>query len=413
MALPLALGLLGLGFGGSYLGGKINDWQSADDAAKLKELAGHKYQMDENEMFPGEQPIPGLKGKGLLGGEITPEQFYTGLLDIPRYQEAGVKGLMNMMTPEKGESPFGKVDPNKFTPESLQKFAQTGNWADLKAPTGGAFEGTGMDAQAYNTIILYNQKRAQGIPATPEEDMAYKLAYNKISTPQRYTTPDGRMYEIPGQDLGGFVPPQFGRQQPSAPQVAPQGPAQEPPLLMPQPPSQPRGARELGRRDFPDTQAAPAGFASRMALAEQNFGGLTSEGLNPADTIQAAASNVPLLGNYLTSPKYQQYMQAAKEWIRAKLRKESGAVIGEQEFKDEFNTYFPQPGDGPEVIEQKRIARIQAMNALVQQSQGAFGAMFPEQAKWFSGAQRAGSGQAQGGKKRLRYNSETGQLEPQ
>ena len=44
-------------------------------------------------------------------------------------------------------------------------------------------------------------------------------------------------------------------------------------------------------------------------------------------------------------------------WIRANLRKESGAVISQEEFAEEFRTYFPQPGDGPDVVIQKRRAR--------------------------------------------------------
>jgi hypothetical protein len=57
------------------------------------------------------------------------------------------------------------------------------------------------------------------------------------------------------------------------------------------------------------------------------------------------------------SPATQQYDQAAQDWIRAKLRKESGAAIGADEMKQEYATYFPMVGDTPEKIAQKAEAR--------------------------------------------------------
>jgi hypothetical protein len=53
----------------------------------------------------------------------------------------------------------------------------------------------------------------------------------------------------------------------------------------------------------------------------------------------------------------QKYDQAAQDWIRAKLRKESGAAIGKDEMVQEYNTYFPQVGDSAEKLAQKTEAR--------------------------------------------------------
>jgi hypothetical protein len=53
----------------------------------------------------------------------------------------------------------------------------------------------------------------------------------------------------------------------------------------------------------------------------------------------------------------QQYDQAAQDWIRAKLRKESGAAIGVDEARQEYATYFPMVGDSAEKIAQKAEAR--------------------------------------------------------
>ena len=61
-------------------------------------------------------------------------------------------------------------------------------------------------------------------------------------------------------------------------------------------------------------------------------------------------------GNTVESSLRQQYSQAQMDWVRAKLRKESGAVIGADEMADEITT-FPQLGDGDAVIAQKAQAR--------------------------------------------------------
>ena len=57
----------------------------------------------------------------MLSGDPRANQYLTGL-----------KTLKDITKVEKGESPFAKVEPNKFTRESLIKFNATGNYADLE-----------------------------------------------------------------------------------------------------------------------------------------------------------------------------------------------------------------------------------------------------------------------------------------
>jgi hypothetical protein len=106
-------------------------------------------------------------------------------------------------------------------------------------------------------------------------------------------------------------------------------------------------------------QSNAAGFAQRMELAESIINRLPA-GSQPGVGTRVAEA-VPFVGGALArtgqSPATQQYDQAAQDWIRAKLRKESGAAIGVDEMKQEFATYFPQVGDTPEKIEQKAEAR--------------------------------------------------------
>jgi hypothetical protein len=111
------------------------------------------------------------------------------------------------------------------------------------------------------------------------------------------------------------------------------------------------------------------GFIQRMEGANQITDELGNkaikEGLDPTVLYQTptsqAVGNVPLVGDYLrtkvTTPLQQQYRQAQENWVRANLRKESGAVISPNEMTDEIRNYFPQPGESAEVIQQKQLFR--------------------------------------------------------
>ncbi len=119
-------------------------------------------------------------------------------------------------------------------------------------------------------------------------------------------------------------------------------------------------------------QTKSSTFATRMVRAEKNFDRLMGEGYDPSNLKDALSNNAGTVGNFFKSQKGRQYYQAAADWVRAKLRKESGAVIGPQEMLDEISTYFAIPGDDEVTIEQKRIARLIATNGMINESQGAY-----------------------------------------
>ena len=119
-------------------------------------------------------------------------------------------------------------------------------------------------------------------------------------------------------------------------------------------------------------QSNAVGFAQRMERADAILSSL--EGNQPGAGSMLAGS-LPFVGGYaqrkVMSPQQQQFKQAADDWIRAKLRKESGAAIGDAEMENEYQTYFPMPGDDEQVIAQKADARRIATQAM-QQSAGEF-----------------------------------------
>jgi hypothetical protein len=66
----------------------------------------------------------------------------------------------------------------------------------------------------------------------------------------------------------------------------------------------------------------------------------------------------------------QSYEQAKKEFITAVLRRESGAAIGKDEYKQYGQIYFPAANDSPLVIEQKRKSRELQLASMINQSDG-------------------------------------------
>jgi hypothetical protein len=67
---------------------------------------------------------------------------------------------------------------------------------------------------------------------------------------------------------------------------------------------------------------------------------------------------------FLLSSKDQQVEQAERNFINAVLRRESGATIQPSEFESANQQYFSQPGDSPEVLAQKRQNRREAIDGL-------------------------------------------------
>jgi len=110
-----------------------------------------------------------------------------------------------------------------------------------------------------------------------------------------------------------------------------------------------------------------AGFLVRMKDATKLLD--TYEGKGKPSVVTSSVSGIPFVGGVLErvaqTPEQQQYKNAALAWIRAKLRKESGAAIGKAEAEQEYQNYFPVVGDTKEVIAQKRSLRQSAMDEML------------------------------------------------
>lgn len=112
----------------------------------------------------------------------------------------------------------------------------------------------------------------------------------------------------------------------------------------------------------------------------------------------------------MQSEEFQQAQQAGKEFLQAILRKDTGAAITPQETAEYGSVYLPVPGDGPAILEQKRLSRLRALEA-IKAGLPAHAILAQEQA--LANTTAAGGAEAipSGSNTRLVYNPATGELE--
>lgn len=257
-------------------------------------------------------------------------------------QEKLAVGL-DAKTPAQVEVATGKVspisDPNALTAYQTQSLAQQDRELRERQAHDRALEsqagdsnpfGKGRDGKAY--AILSKGLKDPSVRGTPEYLTAWQILSNPKVDPNTGT--------IVRPDMSAFPPPagiggqggNAGARTPSIEAFAPPNPKQG--------------------------EAASAGYANRLAesaaLIDQSQGALSSLGQN-------MKSHVPVIGNYLVSGEFQKGDQAERNFINAQLRRESGAAIAESEFANARKQYIPQPGDGPEVLAQKKAARDMAV----------------------------------------------------
>ena len=137
------------------------------------------------------------------------------------------------------------------------------------------------------------------------------------------------------------------------------------------PQAAPGYTRAVGTKGLTEVQAKSTGFANRAAQAHAIINSVGANGEVQPGLLKRSLEAVPLIGEGLgtmanitqTDPE-QQVEQAQRNFVNAILRQESGAAINQSEFDNARKQYFPQPGDGPKVIEQKKQNREMAIKSL-------------------------------------------------
>lgn len=245
-----------------------------------------------------------LKQQGVDPAQFPFEQF-------PAYA-AGAEGVLEALS---------GFTPKAPTAADMTSGAGAGRmWVDPKDPTKGvtAIPGYG-GGETYR-------------PATPEEAARYGAAAGQFG-------PDGRFYPV--NPPSGMVV----RTNPDGTMEMVQGP----------------GAGAAGGQKLTEQQSKDLVYYQRATGASQALDNFETALTSYLDR---GLGSLPLVGNTLTSPEFQQGNQAAREWLAAILRKDTGAAITSQEFDIYGPMYIPMPGDSPEVMEQKRVARKRAEDAI-------------------------------------------------
>ena len=144
-----------------------------------------------------------------------------------------------------------------------------------------------------------------------------------------------------------------------------------------------------GGKPLTEAQGNSVAFGARAIAANKIATDLEKQGVRNTGAIRTAVGGVagmtPFIGEQLEqgvrstfnvlpsiaggpSTEQQQTEQARRNFVSAVLRKESGAAIGVDEYKNEERKYFPQAGDTDKVIKQKQEARELAIEALKAQA---------------------------------------------
>ena len=283
------------------------------------------------------------------------------------------------------------------------------------------------ERETFNFDKLADQgfvKYAQGLPVTPQEMAAMRVTqakqrpvYNPVT--EEFMGPSDILGSLSGEPMTPAPAPSYAPA-PSPGQTPMQAPMQAAPSAIPAPveadpinftPENPRERRmlreeqlkqEFRKKEAENKKQNPMEFSDTTRKTVTNAK-MMQEALSAIDAMgpDAARAKTGALGNiegFLSAipsygmtdaigsaivsrnatPEQQKYLNAAMLWVRGKLRKDSGATIGAQEFIDEYKTFFPVAGDSPENIAQKAEFRKQVTDATVKETGGAYELMYPK-----------------------------------
>jgi hypothetical protein len=225
----------------------------------------------------------------------------------------------------------------------------------------GILQGSGFEQQALNYLL-------QGDSSTPE----YAAVYNQLGAP-RTTIVDGKEVTI-NPNMSAFRKPTFtGYGQP--PQADSQQPTSQLGAQVP-----PQNGSNITVKDvaglnknFDQETKQAADFTNRLEQANAILNDLGNKGVNAQSVGGSVLAGLgDKLGFNLRPTEFQQQEQAQRAFVNATLRRESGATISPAEFESATKQYFPQPGDSPEVIQQKAQNRLLVIQGLKTQSGQAY-----------------------------------------
>ncbi len=231
----------------------------------------------------------------------------------------------------------------------------------------------------------YRQQRATALKDLSKEQRAERTKASEYERDNRIPTPD-QLREAPYlarmTDSNGRVP-RATLEKAFTPEKAPRETRETGVEVIIGPDGQPinvRPSASIGKQPYIRAAEAaktkPATGEQKQALAFYNRGkealdnisAMDASGKSLEDRIAAVPAALGAFGQRAPNPlkgrDRQLYEQAQRAFTQAKLRKESGAAISATEYESDAQTYFAQPGDDPEVVAKKRVARDGVLQGL-------------------------------------------------
>jgi hypothetical protein len=327
--------------------------------------------------------VPKLRGPAMLQDAPTPEgdSAISALLGRARLANEvdavrpRVEGLSQSLIFQ------DQPDPNKWIEDTTKSMVEGFDAPAGAGDTESIWTGTGPDASSYQIMQGYAEKMAAGMPTTPQEDLAYELAYNRAFADKTEIRKD----PVTGADVAvtvkaspppGFPPPRRAAQPAPAPAAqvpgappppgAPAAPATAAAVPGPQPVPAPTGKVITGQpvSGIPPQQMDQADNQNRFrsVLMAAPLGRLIQAGGYDPVTGQVNG-NVPtwwdqgLAGNDLTawasSDAAKGFISDGFKALDPIVRMTTGAALNPTELPRYLNAWLPKSSDPPELRAQK------------------------------------------------------------
>lgn len=331
------VGGLGAAAGGFAQG--VDAYRAQQQDRELMDLRRQEAQMRQAEFDRQNKADADWRGMFTMGQPQTAQVGPTRP-DQPRgYQTAT----------NQPQSPFANLTP---TQRALLGMAdqKTGlgllaQWMEPQEGPSGVQEYEYAKSQGFAGSLLDYEKAKAEAGRAPQQPLATNLI--------TLVAPDGKALSVDSRDprINELLAQGYVERQTSMFPAAPSGYSYSPDGLtaIPGGPADPANPNNLSV-----DQRKVGSFAQRLQSANAIIDQTESAGTSYGEAIKGA---VPFIGNALLSPERQQLEQAQRDFVNAQLRRESGATIQDTEFENAKRQYFPQPGDTPEVIAQKRESR--------------------------------------------------------
>lgn len=370
------------------------------DAAWLSALEDPEFWKDPKQAYVRTKAIWGPQADEQFRGALSVHQ----LMQPKRDPEADRKAAAYTVRAMKGMDPAARavawpkiapafnqavgaeVAPGEYSDEFFNKSALPFADQILGAPKTRAVKTRRADGSEVEQIV--EDVPGQFFESAPPEPKRHMVTTTGPGggPMQRLATEEELAAGVPG-----YRAPTQGREPPRPVQVETVGPDGKPVTMFVNPTAGASYPKPTG-------SGKPATGQQRKALNYFNRGKEAEEiasDLEEGNKISATKIKyTPEWLNVIRSKPDQAYIQAQRAFTEARLRKDSGAAIKDEEYEADAITYFKQPGDNAATVAQKRAGRRAILAGVAHEAGDALREFFGDEAEGMVERYRRGGGAA-------------------